>query len=49
MYWFWYITITCKVLDKNPERWLSLLLPVHSLSCLQNINTYIGGMSILLK
>ena len=22
MYWFWYITITCKVLDKNPERWL---------------------------
>ena len=49
MYCFWYITITCKVLDKNPERWLSLLLPVHSLSCLQNINTYIGGMSILLK
>ena len=26
MYWFWYITITCKVLDKNPERWLCYVL-----------------------
>ena len=26
MYWFWHITITCKVLDKNPERWLCYVL-----------------------
>ena len=26
MYWFWYITIICKVLDKNPERWLCYVL-----------------------
>ena len=26
MYWFWYITITCKVLDKNPECWLCYVL-----------------------
>ena len=26
MCWFWHITITCKVLDKNPERWLCYVL-----------------------
>ena len=26
MYRFWHITITCKVLDKNPERWLCYVL-----------------------
>ncbi len=29
MYWFWYITITCKVLDKNPERWLCYGVEAH--------------------